>query len=58
MWLELNRGLSTQRPNITRKGQAPADDFKDEKTSSRSISSTGSPLGLRRYSPGSRLAQH
>jgi ferredoxin len=24
-WLELNRGLSTTWPNITRKGEAPAD---------------------------------
>jgi ferredoxin len=32
-WLELNRGLSTAWPNITRKGEAPADadNFKDEK---------------------------
>ena len=32
-WLELNRSLSTSWPNITRKGEAPADadNFKDEK---------------------------
>ena len=32
-WLELNRSLSDEWPNITRKGEAPADadDFKDEK---------------------------
>ncbi len=32
-WLELNRSLSTEWPNITRKGEPPADadDFKDEK---------------------------
>jgi ferredoxin len=32
-WLELNRTLSTTWPNITRKGEAPADAdaFKDEK---------------------------
>jgi ferredoxin len=32
-WLELNRGLSSAWPNITRKGEAPADadNFKDEK---------------------------
>ncbi len=32
-WLELNRTLSTSWPNITRKGEPPADaeDFKDEK---------------------------
>ena len=31
-WLELNRTLSTQWPNITRKGEAPADadQYKDE----------------------------
>jgi len=32
-WLGLNRDLSASWPNITRKGEAPADadDFKDEK---------------------------
>ena len=32
-WLELNRSLSSDWPNITRKGEAPADAdaFKDEK---------------------------
>ena len=32
-WLELNRSLSTAWPNITRKGEPPADadDFKDER---------------------------
>ena len=32
-WLETNRQYSAEWPNITRKGQAPADadDFKDEK---------------------------
>ena len=32
-WLELNRSLSAEWPNITRKGEAPADadNFKDEK---------------------------
>src|SRR3979490_2841540 len=32
-WLELNRSLSSDWPNITRKGEAPADadNFKDEK---------------------------
>ena len=32
-WLELNRSLSVDWPNITRKGEAPADadEFKDEK---------------------------
>jgi len=32
-WLELNRDFSGQWPNITRKGEAPADadTFKDEK---------------------------
>ena len=32
-WLELNRTLSATWPNITRKGEAPADadNFKDEK---------------------------
>ena len=32
-WLEVNRDLSAEWPNITRKGEAPADadQFKDEK---------------------------
>ena len=32
-WLEVNRDLSADWPNITRKGEAPADadEFKDEK---------------------------
>ena len=50
-WLELNRGLSTAWPNITRKGEAPADadNFRDERDKSQNTSRTSRP-----YDPDSK----